>query len=202
MLEMQNVSKTLGSRKILESVSLRLKDGEVLCLMGPSGLGKTTILETACGLIKPDRGEVLTNSRLAYAFQDNALIPWQTAMGNMVFALSSYMDRQRAKSESEKWLKRLGLFEAAALYPGQMSGGMRRRLNLARAFAIKPQLMLLDEPFAFLDEAWQDRLTRLIAEFQKKHNSSFLMVSHQLEPVRELGGRLVRLHSSPVVLAT
>ncbi|KIX13790.1 ATP-binding cassette domain-containing protein [Dethiosulfatarculus sandiegensis] len=202
MLEMQNVSKTLGRRKILESVSLRLKDGEVLCLMGPSGLGKTTILETACGLIKPDRGEVLTNSRLAYAFQDNALIPWQTAMGNMVFALSSYMDRQRAKSESEKWLKRLGLFEAAALYPGQMSGGMRRRLNLARAFAIKPQLMLLDEPFAFLDEAWQDRLTRLIAEFQKKHNSSFLMVSHQLEPVRELGGRLVRLHSSPVVLAT
>jgi NitT/TauT family transport system ATP-binding protein len=197
---MRNVAKTLGKRKILESVSLRLKPGEVLCLMGPSGLGKTTILETACGLIKPDQGEVLTGARLAYAFQDNALIPWQTGLDNILFALSSFRDRSKARLKAENWLKRLGLLEAAGLYPNQMSGGMRRRLNLARAFAIKPQLMLLDEPFAFLDEAWQEKLIRLIAEFQKEYESAFLMVSHQLEPVRELGGRLVRVYSSPVVL--
>lgn len=155
MLELFNIHKSYAGQEILSGLSLALAPGEILCLTGPSGSGKSTALEIMAGLIRPDQGKVRRNAKIALLFQDDALIPWLNAADNLAYVLPPQTRL------IPKWLERFGL--SGKTYPPAMSGGMRRRLGLARAFAAEKKIILLDEPFAFLDQAWQYRVAEEIA---------------------------------------
>ncbi|MTJ80846.1 MAG: ATP-binding cassette domain-containing protein [Telmatospirillum sp.] len=143
-MRLRGVTHQFGSRRVLSGVDLTLAAGEGVRLVGPSGRGKSTLLEIAAGLLAPTRGTVDRRGRLAIAFQDDALLPWTDAAGNLAYALAGIPGgRQRIAP----WLERFGL--PPDLLPGAMSGGMCRRLALARAFAAGADLTILDEPFAF-----------------------------------------------------
>ena len=201
MLTLENIGKTLGGRLVLANVSLRLDRGEMTCLVGPSGIGKTTILEVAAGLMKPDRGRRSTTfNRVGYGFQDDALIPWLSARANLEFALSGYFSARQARGRAEDWLERLGLHRDGHKKPGHLSSGMRRRLNLARSLALGADLVLMDEPFAFLDMEWQKKLAGLCLECNGSSETAFLMASHQVEPLSWLGCPAVEINESPIVL--
>jgi ABC-type multidrug transport system ATPase subunit len=183
LLELSNIEVQRGDRTIIRGLSFSLAPGEMLCLSGPSGIGKTTVLEVAAGLLKPDQGERrFRNGRLAYAFQDDALIPWRTVRQNLEFVMDTRRDPAGAKWHVAKWLRRLGLESSIEKYPGQISGGMRRRLNLARAFSLEPDLLILDEPFAFLDERWLQHISSYLSETISR-GTAVLIASHQMEPL-------------------
>ncbi|MDR2696367.1 MAG: ATP-binding protein [Deltaproteobacteria bacterium] len=179
MLAVNGITKSYGHRLVIGGASFRLPAGEVLCLIGPSGIGKTTLLEIIAGLVPPDGGTVHAKGRASLLFQDNCLIPWLNAAANVQYILSPATPAAAAEACARKWLDRFGL--EYGQFPAAMSSGMLRRLALARAFAAAYPLLLLDEPFAFLDEAWQ----RVVAEETASHaanGGSVLVTSHTTEP--------------------
>ena len=191
MLELNGIEKQRGGRVVVSRLSLRVEAGRMVCLTGPSGVGKTTVLEIAAGLLPPDAGgRAVRTIRLGYAFQDDALIPWRSAAQNLAFVLEA--GRNGHGGKVQHWLERLGLDQAAHQSPERISGGMRRRLNLARALCVQPELLILDEPFAFLDGPWLERITGLLGEALAR-GTAILLASHQLEPLAGLDCRMVRL---------
>lgn len=196
MLELENVGKDLGGKPVIDASSLRVGAGEIVCVTGPSGAGKSTLLEIMAGLLPPDRGRVVLNVRPALAFQDDVLLPWLGASGNMDYALSA-LSREERSRRTGFWLERFGL-EGAAM-PRAMSGGMRRRLNLARAFALERRLLLLDEPYAFLDRFWRERVTEEILRLVR-NGGAVVMVSHQTEDLEDLACRMLAVAGSPIRL--
>jgi NitT/TauT family transport system ATP-binding protein len=178
MLTVKDIKKRYGRHVVIDTASLSLPAGEVLCLTGPSGIGKTTLLEIIAGIVPPDGGVVQTQGKVSLLFQDNALIPWLNAAANVRYILPSAIPAAEAETYAERWLSRFGL--EGGQFPAAMSGGMLRRLALARTFAAACPLILLDEPFAFLDEAWQ----RIIAAEIASHvtGGSVLVTSHTTIP--------------------
>ena len=188
MLDVRDVTLRFGEKQILDRCTIQLEEGERLALMGPSGCGKTTLLRIALSLQKPDSGSVIcTASRTAAVFQEPRLLPWLTAAENINLVLS---DRAESMKDALAWLRRLELLEARDLLPAKLSGGMQQRLSLARALAVKPQLLVLDEPFKAMDEALHGRILRLTSEAAK--NAAILLATHSEEEARALGCRILR----------
>jgi ABC-type nitrate/sulfonate/bicarbonate transport system ATPase subunit len=196
VLEAEGIARSRGGRPVIASVSLTLRPGEVICLSGPSGIGKTTLLEMLAGILPPDRGRLRLSTPPALMFQDDALIPWLSAAANIAYILP----RNLPPAVAAGWLDRFGLEEG--LLPAAMSGGMRRRLSLARAFASGRKLLLLDEPFAFLDDAWQ----KVVAEEITAHalaGCGVILATHSLHPLsRSALLRVIALAESPVVISS
>lgn len=172
-LSMHGVGKSLGGRIILTGIDLDLASGESLRLIGPSGLGKSTLLGLAAGVLRPDAGRIERPARVAMSFQEEALLPWADALANLLYALASLPD---AATRARAWLARFDL--PPDLRPAEMSGGMCRRLALARAFAAGAPLLLLDEPFAFLDAPWRRAVSRMIDE-AAENGAAVLFSTHQ-----------------------
>lgn len=182
---------------IIEAADLALEAGETLALIGPSGCGKSTLLELMAGVQEPDCGEIVRSCPASLVFQDDALIPWLDAAANLDYALAALplAERQRRRRQ---WLERFGL--PGHLRPGAMSGGMRRRLNLARAFAAERCLLLLDEPFAFLDPPWQHLVGTEIRRVASS-GGAVVVVTHQPEPLVNLECRRLVVAGPPLVVA-
>ena len=145
MIAFSHVSKSFGPLPVLRDFSLSLKQGEQLCLTGPSGQGKSTLLNLAAGLLLPDSGSIARQSdRISYVFQEDRLLPWQTALQNVALVCE--------KQAAQRWLEELGLGAFLQNYPSELSGGMARRVAIARALAAPADLYLFDEPFKGLDE--------------------------------------------------
>jgi ABC-type nitrate/sulfonate/bicarbonate transport system ATPase subunit len=198
---MQGISKTLRGKPVIGHVTLSLDRGEMICLAGPSGVGKTTLLEIAAGMTDPDRGTVLRHSnRIGCVFQDTPLLPWTGAMDNMDFFLSRHMPLDKRRKAAKYWLEKMGLADAARKRPAEMSGGMKRRLAIACSFALEPDILLLDEPLAFLDDHWQRRIAREIADLHARRSTAILLVSHQLAPFNEMGATMIHIRSTPVII--
>ena len=188
MLDVREVSLRFGEKQVLDRCTIQIEEGERLALMGPSGCGKTTLLRVALKLQKPDSGSVTcTASRVAAVFQEPRLLPWLTAAENINLVLS---DRADTMPEALSWLRRLELSEARDLLPAELSGGMQQRVSLARALAVKPHLLVLDEPFKALDAALHGRILRLTSEAAK--NAAILLATHSEEEARALGCRILR----------
>lgn len=202
----QGVTKRFGGVQALDDVSLRVASGEFVSLIGPSGCGKTTLLKIVAGLIPADGGEVRVGPRTvrgpgrecAMVFQDFALMPWATVLRNVEFGLL-LRGRPRAEREAaaRRSLTRVGLAGFEQHYPSQLSGGMQQRVGLARALAVNPQVLLMDEPFASIDEQtrrlFQDDLLGLWADERK----SVLFVTHSMEEAIYLSDRVVVLSPRP-----
>lgn len=188
MLELKNVSLRLGDKQVLRDCDLRLADGGRIALMGPSGCGKTTLLRVALSLQRPDAGEVSCSwNRIGVVFQEPRLLGWCTAEENVNLVLS---DKAETLPEAALWLDRLELSEARGLYPAELSGGMRQRLSIARALALRPELLVLDEPFKAMDEALAARVRQTVA--QALSDSALLLVTHSEEEARAFGCRILR----------
>ncbi len=188
MLKLENISLSFGEKTVLQNCSLSLAPGERLALMGPSGCGKTTLLRVALGLQVPDAGTVQCRAqKTAAVFQEPRLLPWSTAQENVGIVL---MDSADARAESLRWLEKMELKEAAALYPTELSGGMQQRVSLARALAVRPDLLVMDEPFKAMDEALTGRVLQLTAD--SLGSTALLLATHSEAEAEALGCRILR----------
>lgn len=202
MLELSRVSKSFAGKTVIESATLSLAAGEILCLTGPSGVGKTTLMEIMAGVTQPDRGTVTRNADAALMFQDDVLIPWLTAEKAITYIMSSSISAQEQRERAVFWLEKFGL--EPGMYPAAMSGGMRRRLSIARTFAANRRLILLDEPFAFLDGERCGLVAEEIADHAKT-GCGVILTSHTTAPFEDprfalLPVRCLLVEHSPVVI--
>ena len=179
-ITLEHVSRAFDGREVLRDVSLALPRQGRVCLFGPSGCGKTTLLRLICGLDRPDGGRVVipAGTRFSWHFQEDRLLPWYTAEENLVLVLGS-------AEQARRWLAQVGLEDAGGLYPDELSGGMRRRVSLARALGHDSDVLALDEPLRELDAPTADRLLHLIDE--SLGSRLLLLVTHDRIQAERLG---------------
>lgn len=204
----RNVSKTylrpeIGrAERILRDFNLEVADGELLALVGPSGIGKTTLLHLAAGLELPDAGDVVFGDRdlprTSMVFQQPRLLDWIPVQGNVdLVADAARVDRTRGRDA----LRAVGLADYVEAYPLSLSGGQRQRVALARAFAVEPDFLLLDEPFSALDELTARVLRLLLQELWIREAPTGLLVTHNMLEAAFLADRVVVLRDRPARVA-
>jgi NitT/TauT family transport system ATP-binding protein len=206
VVEVRGICKKYGEIEALRSIDLDFPRGKLTTLLGPSGCGKTTLLKIIAGLIEPTSGEVRVNGRVvagpgperAFVFQDFALMPWATVMRNVAFGLElKGMGKAERQSIARKYIAEVGLTGFEDKYPHELSGGMRQRVGLARAFAVNAEVLLLDEPFSAVDEQnrrkFQEDLLRLV----EKERKTFIFVTHSIEEAVYVSDRIVLLSRRP-----
>lgn len=161
MIECSNLYLSFEGRVILNKVSFSLPDAGIFALMGSSGIGKSSLLKILSGLLAPDSGTIrgLDNLRVGIMFQEDRLLPWHTTLKNVMLAME-----HPSHEEARKLLDALEIGESADMYPAVLSGGMKRRVALARAIAFSPDVLLLDEPFSGIDEQIKGRISPFIQE--------------------------------------
>ncbi|HYH37839.1 MAG TPA: ABC transporter ATP-binding protein [Azospirillum sp.] len=188
-------SKRYGATEALRGVRLEVARDEVVALVGPSGCGKTTMLNIAAGLDRAFDGEVeRAAGTLGYVFQDPRLLPWRTVRENVALALPR---RERRSPRVDETLAAVEMAGMGERYPLQLSLGMARRVALARAFVVDPDLLLMDEAFVSLDEPTAQRLRALLASLLEKRPTAVLFVTHNLREALALADRLLVLSPGP-----
>lgn len=190
--------KPLGARVLFSDLRLDLAEGEFVCLVGPSGCGKTTLLNMIAGLDHQYEGHIAfarprAATRIGYVFQEPRLLPWRTVAENIALALPAGIDTREAKRLCEQ----VGLIDIGHLYPEQLSLGMSRRVALVRAFAIEPDLLLMDEPLVSLDPPTARKIRQLLMQLWQERPHTILFVTHDLREAIELADRLIFLSPSP-----
>lgn len=210
-LRVENISKSFGRKEVLKDINLEINEGEFLCLLGPSGCGKTTLLRIIAGLEELNGGEVFLMgediTKLAPAkrgfgivFQSYALFPNMTAYKNIEFALKQRkLDKEDIKNKIEEVLDIVGLKQEAAKYPRELSGGQQQRIAIARAIALEPKFLLLDEPMSALDAKVRAKLRLDIKKLQKKLGITTIMVTHDQEEAITMADRIAVLDSGRIM---
>ena len=209
MLELNNISKTFYSDsgeeiRALEGLNLLVREGEFITLVGATGCGKTTLLNLIAGLDTPDDGQLCLSKNLclgynvAYVFQHYTLFPWRSTLGNVSFGLQMRgIGRKNRKNESIKLLSKVGLDGFENTYPYELSGGMRQRAAIAQALAIKPKLLLMDEPFGALDDSTRRELQQMLTELWQENQTTILFVTHNIDEAVVLGEKVLVLSERP-----
>jgi NitT/TauT family transport system ATP-binding protein len=213
VIEVEKVTKSFESDKtrilVLDNVSFNVGKDEFLCLVGPSGCGKSTLLRIMAGLEKLDSGRILFNGqpitapspKIAMVFQLFGLLPWKTALENVEVPLEVLgMDKQKRVHVAEEYLRMVGLEGFENTYPHDLSGGMKQRVGIARALALSPDVLLMDEPFSSLDELTAKTLRELVLNIWRNPilpTNSFVMVSHNVEEAVFMADRVVVMSPRP-----
>jgi iron(III) transport system ATP-binding protein len=212
-LTFRQVGVSLGGRRVLDGFDLAIKPGEIVCLLGESGSGKSTALRVAAGIQRVDAGEVLINGEVVSSptrnvpperrgvglmFQDFALFPHMTLLGNVVFGLAR-LGRRAALVQAHAALRRVGLDGRENDYPHMLSGGQQQRLALARSIAPRPGVLLLDEPFSSLDARMRESVRRETLAILRETNATTLIVTHDPEEAMLLADRIALLRRGRIV---
>jgi len=204
-----SVALSLGSgpRPILSDIDLEVRSAEFLSIVGRSGTGKTTLLRMLGGLLPPTSGQVLVKGQVltgppedvVIVFQDyaNALLQWRTVANNVAFGIERKLPRNQCAERVGDALDLVGLSERAHDFPWQLSGGMQQRVQIARALALRPAVMLMDEPFAALDAMTRASLQDELLRLRDRTRTSFVFVTHDIEEAVYLGDRVAVLNGSP-----
>ncbi|MDP2289686.1 MAG: ABC transporter ATP-binding protein [Actinomycetota bacterium] len=201
-LVLQGVSKRHGAGRAsvvaLDGVSLTVRRGEFVCLVGASGCGKTTLLSLVAGLDQVSAGTMEVNGRTALMFQESALLPWRTAVQNVELALKlGGVPRSQRRPEALELLRLVHLTDFADKMPHELSGGMRQRVALARALAQRADILLMDEPFGALDAITRDVLHDELERVVQERGLTVVFVTHNVREASRLGDRIVLLSSRP-----
>jgi NitT/TauT family transport system ATP-binding protein len=194
-----------GQVHALGPFDVEIGDGEFVCIVGPSGCGKSTFLRMVAGLLRPSAGEIEIRTRptagaasMAMVFQEYAVYPWKTVLANVRFGLDlAKVPRREAQERARHWLDRLGLSDFAKAYPDTLSGGMRQRVSIARALAIEPEILLMDEPFAALDAQLRAILQEELLALWQADRRTVLFITHSLEEAALLGDRVIVMTARP-----
>jgi NitT/TauT family transport system ATP-binding protein len=204
---LQGVSKRYrGSASAVENVSLTMGRGEFVTFLGPSGCGKSTLLKLVSGLTPASEGQVKVNGMtpvnarelMSFIFQDATLLPWRTVAQNVGLGLElEYAARALRRERVEQMLELVGMQNVAHKYPRQLSGGMKMRASIARALVTRPRILLMDEPFAALDEMTRDRLNEELLRLYAEHKWTVLFVTHSVAEAVFLSTRIVILAPHP-----
>ena len=183
MIKINNLTKSFGKNLVIDNLNAELPACGIVTVTGPSGKGKTTFLNILAGILKPDSGEIAGDpSSLSYSFQDDRLFPWLSVRKNIEIVLPRYMQDKTEKISF--WLDSVELSEFSDYLPDKLSGGMKQRVSLARALAYPSDIVLLDEPFAALDETLHKKMYDLIKKEAKKR--LIIMVTHDKKDISEI----------------
>ncbi len=195
-----------GLLHVLNGIDLELEDGTFTCLVGPSGCGKSTLLRIIDGLIPPDAGEVRIGGQVVtgpsldrgFVFQQFNLLPWRTVIANIEFGLENLgVPKRERRDRALKVLKLVALDGFEGYYPGQLSGGMQQRVGLARALAVEPSHLLMDEPFGSVDDQTRMLLQEELLKIWEQTHKTVIFVTHDIEEALFLGDRVVVMGSRP-----
>ncbi len=196
-----------GDLVAVERLSFEVAPGEIVAVLGKTGCGKSTMFNLVAGLIEPTSGEVAVSGhdpfrdfeffrgKVGIVFQGDRLMPWRTALGNVLLGLE-ILDAapERAQAVARGWLARLGLAGHENDYPHALSGGMRQRVSIARAFAVEPELLLCDEPFSSLDEMTARDLRAEFVRLVRQNGKTAIFITHQISEAMEIGDRVLVFH--------
>jgi bicarbonate transport system ATP-binding protein len=211
-LEIDCVSKVYdtpnGPYTVLDEVSLAVNESEFICVIGHSGCGKTTMLDMVSGFRQPSSGEVRVAGKRVeepgpdrmVVFQNYCLLPWKTVFENVYLAVNAvYPDKSKAEKTEivQKHLAMVGLEEAATKKPGQISGGMKQRVSIARALSIQPQVLVLDEPFGALDAITKEELQEELLQIWANSRATIMMITHDIDEALFLADRVVMMTNGP-----
>ena len=207
IVDVKNVGKTYdGGIEALADVNVALPNGGLCTLLGPSGCGKTTLLKFIAGLIPPNRGEIWVKGKKvdrpgperAFVFQDFALLPWGNVLRNVGFGLELRgMPKEERDQIARKHIAEVGLKAFESSYPHQLSGGMRQRVGLARAFAVDAEIILMDEPFSSVDEQTRRKFQEELLDLLKNKKKTVIFVTHSIEEAAYLSDQIVLLSARP-----
>ncbi|MCK9914348.1 ABC transporter ATP-binding protein [Microbacteriaceae bacterium K1510] len=205
-LQVQNLHKSFGELQVLRDLNFEVADHEFVAIVGPSGCGKTTLLRTIAGIETPDEGKVIIDGRQikkpgadrGFVFQQDSLLPWRTIWKNLVFGLEvNGRLTEATAAEAKKLLKLVGLSGFENFYPNQISGGMRQRVNLARALALNPEVLIMDEPFSALDAQTREVMQLELLRIWQQGRKTVLFITHQIDEAVFLADRIVVLGRRP-----
>lgn len=207
MLELKNISKSFGNKVILNNLNLEVKDGEILCIVGQSGGGKTTLLSCISGLEKIDGGQILidgqvfdpytnenNDSVIGVVFQEYNLFPHLTVLQNVTLAPTMVLKKKKeiAENEAKNLLNGLALEGKEGLYPFQLSGGQKQRVAIARALAMKPQILCYDEPTSALDPGLTATVKDIVLNL-KKEGMTQIIVTHDMDFAEEIADNILKV---------
>jgi len=217
VIKITNLSKSFGEQEVLKNFSLKLFNGENLVVLGKSGSGKSVLIKCIVGLLKSDSGSIEVFNRdvtimnmkeldevrqkIGFLFQSGALYDSMTVKQNLEFPLVRLKRQLRQKEMDEKIeevLENVGLLDALYKMPSQLSGGMRKRISLARTIVVDPLIILYDEPTTGLDPVTSDEISMLINDVQQKYKTSSIIITHDIECARTTADRLIMLHDGEV----
>lgn len=205
MLELKNIEKSFSGRKILDGISLKVTDGEIMCIVGQSGGGKTTLLRCISGLERIDEGKMMLDGRkfdpmsskealIGVVFQEYNLFPHLSVLENVTLApeIALKEDPQAVEKEARQLLKKLALEGKENLYPYQLSGGQKQRVSIARALAMHPKILCYDEPTSALDPGLRDKVRDIILSL-KNESMTQIVVTHDLNFAREIADDILKV---------
>lgn len=216
VISLRGLEIAFGDKKILQGVDLEVKKGETLAVIGPSGTGKSTILKVLTGLLAPSSGEVFIEGEdvthmdedgwneirkhIGMVFQYSALFDFLTVEGNVAFGLRQHfkLPKEEVKAKVAALLEDVGMSDARDQYPVELSGGMKKRVSLARALAFEPRIILYDEPTAGLDPIRTMSISRLIRATQQKHKVTSILVTHDMASVYTAADRVALLNEGRI----
>lgn len=205
-LEVRNVSVSFDGRKVLDDVSVTLRKGELVCLLGVSGGGKTTLFNVISGLLKPDAGQVLLDGedvtgkpgRISYMLQKDLLLPYRTIEDNVALPLLLRgVKKKEARKQAAALFEEFGLSGTETLWPSQLSGGMRQRAALLRTYLFSQDVALLDEPFSALDTLTKSAIHRWYLDVMERIHLSTLFITHDMDEAVLLSDRIYLLTGKP-----
>lgn len=197
-LTISNINKSYDGVQVLKDITMEVKSGELVSILGPSGSGKSTLFNVITNLIKSDSGEVKVNGKVSYMYQKDTMVPWKKVIDNIGIPL---VFKGKSKKEARKivaqYMKQFGLKGFESKYPSMLSGGMKQRANFLKTFLTSNDIMLLDEPFGALDSITRRKLQKWLLNLRHEMNSTILFITHDIDEAILLSDRIYIISDKP-----
>ena len=203
-MQLKNIVKDYGDKKVLGGIDIEIEERKITAILGESGCGKSTLLNIIAGKIKDYSGEIIFEREhekgISYVFQEDTLIPWKTVYSNLEFVLKGKVEKSELDERIKKYLKIVNLEGSEKEFPNMLSGGMKRRVGIARAFAFPSNYMFMDEPFEFLDVKIKEEIVEDLIKLQESEKKTIILITHDIDTAITLGEKIVVLGGKPSVV--